>query len=118
LEISKIIKNYQLDNFLLPCFLLLQEYYNKRIYSDIIRQLNPKPKILKDIKTIIAKLNIFEDEDRITSGIKRFKILFLLSPNPMYKKILVFLNREVIYSVLWVLYFKLKLKFGNNFGSQ
>ncbi|MFN4212726.1 MAG: hypothetical protein ACK4FL_02050, partial [Microgenomates group bacterium] len=56
----------------------------------------------------IKKTNIFDDEPRIKAGINRFKNLFFLSPQPLWRKFLVFFNRQVLYSLFWVLWRKLK----------
>jgi len=52
--------------------------------------------------------NIFNDEPRLHAGINRFKNLFLLSPGPLWKKILIFFNPQVIFAVFWVFWKKIK----------
>jgi len=55
-----------------------------------------------------SNINIFDDEPRLKSGINRFKNLFILSPMPLYKKVLVILNYQVIYSIIWLFMKKMK----------
>ena len=98
LEIAQITNKYQLENFVSPVFLLLKKYY-----------LTPIPDFMYGsvVTDPYKNINIFDSESRISSGIARFKNIFVLSPYPLWKKIFVFVNLEVIYLVFFVL--KLKL---------
>jgi signal peptidase I len=103
------IKKYKLENFVYPVFILLKKYYQTPIPHQFFKSIQPKcrdralPCPYKYIKNNILKTNIFNDEPRIKAGINRFKNLFFLSPNPLWKKVLVFLNPQVIYSIFWTL---------------
>ncbi len=98
-RIAQKIKEYQLQNFVYPVFFLLKKHYHTPIPSSFLSSIKPSS---VDTFTPLHKINIFNDEPRIRAGIKRFLYLFLLSPNPFYKKILVFFNPAVVYSILWV----------------
>ena len=96
------IKKYHLQNFVYPVFVLLKKYYKTPLPKNFFHQIEPSN--LQTLKLYNFKnLNIFDDEPRIKAGINRFKYLFFFSPNPLWKKALVFLNPQVIYSVLWTL---------------
>jgi len=56
----------------------------------------------------LYKINIFNDESRLKAGIKRFLYLFVFSPSPLWKKILIFFNPQVIFAILWVAWKKIK----------
>lgn len=92
-ELLKIIQKYRLQNFVYPTFFLLNKYYHSpKLYNfSTFKHLN------------LNKMNIFDDEPRIKSGINRFKNLFLLSPNNIFVKLLIVLNLQVIYSIAWSL---------------
>jgi signal peptidase I len=98
-----IIKRYHLQNFVYPVFVLLKKYYQTPIPNRFLKLIQPSNFLtlkLYDFKN----LNIFDDEPRIKAGIHRFKNLFFLSPNPLWKKVLVFINLQVIYMGCWILY--------------
>lgn len=92
------IEKYHLKKYVYPAFFLLYKYY--------------KTPTMKQFSNITIKqfstINIFNDEFRIEAGINRFKNLFLLSPQPFYSKILVFINPKVIYMVIFALNIKSK----------
>ena len=96
LDVSRRIKQYQLQNFVYPVFLLLKKYYQTPIPS----------RFLRSIKLSSSTLNylgsIFDDEPRISAGITRFKNLFFLSPNPLWRKLFVLINPQVLYSIFWI----------------
>ena len=96
--ISKLINQYHLQNFVSPVFRLLKKYYD----TPAMKQFN------NEAMKQYLKINIFDDESRLTSGINRFKNLFSLSPQPFYKKILVLFNHQVIYLVFFTLNSRLK----------
>lgn len=97
-QVIRTIKEYKLENFILPCILLLERYYKNQ---HITKTLGIKPD--RRMISMVQKINIFDENDRVGEGIERFKYLFLLSPMPLYKKITVFLNPEVIVALSWVL---------------
>jgi len=97
LEIAEKINQYKLLNFVSPVFLLLKKYY-----------LTPIPDFINFKNfTNFKNLNIFDDEPRIGAGIKRFKNIFFLSPYPWWRKIFVFTNLEVIYTIIWIVFKRL-----------
>jgi len=99
----EIIKQYKLQNFVYPAFLILNKYYHTPIRNKFLKIIQPfNPLTRKFVYQIIKTVNIFDDEPRIQAGITRFKNLFFLSPNPIWKRLLVFINPQVVYSVFWV----------------
>jgi signal peptidase I len=112
-EIALIIKKYQLNNFVFPVFFLLKKYYQSPISKNFFKKIQPKP--LHNVYTMFTQflheINIFNDEPRIRAGIKRFLYLFIFSPSPFWKKILIIFNPQVIFAVLWVVWKKIKKLF-------
>lgn len=100
--IAKKINEYKLENFVYPVFLLLKKYYQTPINSKFLRSIMPQKAQLKYIKQNILRVDIFSDEPRVKAGVTRFKNLFYLSPNPLWKKLLVFIQPSVLYAVFWV----------------
>lgn len=105
-NIASTINHYQLTNFVYPVFLLLRKYYNTPFpgsFRVTMKQLN------NETISRYLKVNIFNDESRIQAGVNRFKNIFVLSPHPLWKKMLVFADLRVIYLLFFVL--KLKLSY-------
>ncbi len=111
LDLDKLISDinkYQVQNFVYPVFWFLQKYYSTPGASLVLKSINIKSKELKYIKENILNINIFDDESRVQAGIARFKNIFQLSPSPFWKKLTLIFNLQIIYSVFWVGYLKIK----------
>jgi signal peptidase I len=106
-EILVIIKKYKLNNFSYPVFYLLKKYYQAPLPNDFVSRIKPSSFLTLKLYNF-KNLNIFNDEPRLKAGINRFLNLFLLSPNPWWKKILVFFNFQVIAAFLWSVYAKIR----------
>jgi len=107
-EIGLIIKKYQLNNFVFTVFFLLKKYYKTSVPPLFIRSIQPINPLTCKIINKLTKINIFNDEPRIRAGIKRFLYLFIFSPSPFWKKILIIFNPQVIFAVFWVVWKKIK----------
>lgn len=104
------IRKYKLENFVYPTFLLLQKYFKTPIPKKFMDSIKPHRNKMKYIDENILRINIFNDEPRIKAGVTRFKNLFYLSPQPLWRNILIIFNPAVIYSIFWVILRKLKRK--------
>lgn len=102
--IAEEIKYYKLQNFIFPVVMFLMRYYMVKFPRKFMADVQSKAQ-----PDYVTKINIFEDEPRLKSGIERFRNIFYLSPLPIYKKILVFLNKQVLYSIYWVIRSKIFL---------
>jgi len=96
-HLAETIKKYRLQNFVHPVFVLLKKYYKTPIPNSFLKEIKPKSLVN------LNNLSLFDDEPRLRAGITRFKNLFFLSPEPWCKKIWVFFNPQVAYSIFWVL---------------
>lgn len=105
-KVLAIINNFKLVNFIYPGFILLSKYYafDANISAG---DFAISDKIKKFVRKNILQTPIFIGEDRIDGGVGRFKLIFHLSPNSLKEKILVFLDRQVFYSIIWVIYRKI-----------
>ncbi len=108
-SINQLIDTYGLKNFVSPVFYLLKKYYQTPFLSSIFH--------LQSLSSIFhLPSSIFNDESRISAGIKRFFLLFSLSPFPFYQKILAFFNPRVIYLVVFTLNSRFKSLLQNGFN--
>lgn len=93
------IKKYRLQNFVYPVFYLLKKYYQTPISIQFLSS------------RIYHLGSIFDDQTRFEAGINRFKNIFLFSPNPLFKRVLILTNFKVIYLILFTIYYRLKKYF-------
>ena len=108
-EMAIKIEEYKLNNYVYPGLLLLKKYFLTPVDGDIMSVLKPGRRESAFIQDKILKENIFNDEERIFAGIKRFKYIFILSTEQGLKKLMIFLYPKVIYSAFWILYRKLMI---------
>lgn len=109
-QCAETIKTFRLENFVFACFPILLKYYKTRVPQSFLKEIRPSKKI-KLINKIILKSDIFSQNDRLSGGEERFKLIFNLSPSPFYRKTLEFFNPQVIYSIFFVLTRRLKRRF-------
>lgn len=86
-KIREEINRFRLNNFIAPVFFLLKKYYQTPI-PDFIHPPNRRVNL--------KNLGIFDSEERMAAGIRRFDNIFRLSPQPLLVKLTVLLNYEVI----------------------
>lgn len=101
-RLIETIKKYQLQNFVYPVFVLLQKYYHTPLPNKFLKSIQPVNPLTRKLVNKLIKTDIFNDEPRITAGMNRFKNLFFLSPESLWRKLLIFLNPQVLYSIFWV----------------
>lgn len=111
-KIQLIINNYRLNNFVYPVFILLKKYYKTPFPGQFIRNIQPVNPLTRKLVNLLISTNIFDDPSRFRAGVNRFINLFLLSPNPWRKRLLVFTNLNVIYFICWALSKRLKSLLG------
>lgn len=102
-----IIAKYKLSNFTGPVFHLSQKHFSTAL---------PGP--LRKEGMTLKKINVFDDQTRFEAGVERFSNLFHLSPNPIWVKMWVFLNPEVILTLGRILKAKLSSSLKTLSGNQ
>ncbi|MEK7078947.1 MAG: hypothetical protein AAB929_02655, partial [Patescibacteria group bacterium] len=107
-KMSQDIVEFKLQNFVYPAFVLLKKYYQTPIPKSFLKSIKPTNSLTLKLVNSLINTNIFNDEPRVKAGINRFKNLFFLSPEPLWRKIVVFMNIQVIYSVIWIIWNKAK----------
>lgn len=96
-KVEKIIFEYKLQNFILPVFMILKK--NFLIKTLPVKSSDVPDKILLYIKNNIMNMDIFSDEDRVSSGMRRFKNIYFLSPESSLFKLFTFFNLQVLFSI-------------------
>lgn len=105
-EVAAKIKRYRLQNFVYPGFVLANKSFGEVLAPKFMVEIKPDRRVLEYIDKKIKIANINQVQDRLTAGINRFKNILYLSPNPWYRKIFIFFQPAVIYSVIWTLFRK------------
>lgn len=111
-RILDTVKLFNIQNYIYPVILLFEKYYPVKFPKNLLRKIKPEKRYLKYIYQNILNNKIYDDGPG-SIGIIRFKNLFFLSPVPLPKRLLVFFNPQVIYSVFWVMKKKFRC-FSNN----
>ncbi len=106
-SLIKLVKDFKLSNFVYPVIVLIQKYYKIKMTKEFINHIKPKKRLLITTKMILIGVNIFNEDYRVTGGVKRFKILYSLSPRSKIRKALIFANLEVMYFIFWYLFKKI-----------
>jgi signal peptidase I len=109
-KIAQIIAGYQLNNFVYPVFYLAEKYYQTPIPNYFLNQIKPSSPLAEKLINKLTLNSTITEEPRLKAGVNRFKNLFFLSPNPLWKKIFVFFNPQVVYSIFFVIFNQIKGK--------
>jgi hypothetical protein len=110
-KIAQIIAGYKLNKFVYPVFYLAEKYYQTPIPNYFLNQIKPSSPLAEKLINKLALNSIITEEPRLKAGVNRFKNLFFLSPNPLWKKIFVFFNPQVVYSIFFVIFNRIKRMF-------
>jgi len=94
------IKSYQVQNFVYPVFLLLIKYFNSPIPDSFLKKIKPGLLSRIYINKVVLKTNIFNGEQQVEESLNRFNNSFLLSPQPIFKKLLALINPKISQHVL------------------
>lgn len=101
------IKRYKIQNFVYPGFALVNKHFDTPLFPKFMKLIAPAAGAKKYVDEIVNTADIDRAEDHLAAGINRFKNIFYLSPRPWHRKILVFFNPAVIYSLIWSMVKKL-----------
>lgn len=107
-ELIDKINKYKVQNFIYFSFVLLNKYYAHSIPKSVIESIKPVDSIRRYMSNNIMNHGMFDEESKVKAGINRFKNIFYLSPYSFKRKFFIIFNPQVVYSVLWVIYFFLR----------
>jgi hypothetical protein len=95
-ELVHTINDYHLQGYTYGVFLLLKKYFHTPIPPSFLQSIRPKWYMLHVTCYIVKHVDIFSQDTRTKAGIQRFILIFLLSPNPWWKKILLAIHPQTI----------------------
>lgn len=103
-ELIDTIKEYRLEGYVYGVFVLLKKYFKTPISPSFLRAIRPSRFALYVTRFAIRHIDIFSQDSRVKAGIKRFILIFLLSPEPLWKKLFLFIHPEVLYTGVTLVY--------------
>lgn len=106
-ELINTVKRFSLEAYIYPAFLLMGRYFRTPLPRSIWKRLTIQSYKKKVIEFSIRNSDIFSEDTRLRAGVLRFTLIFLLSPEPIWKKILLFIHPDTITTALWVFIKKL-----------
>lgn len=109
--ISEKINKYMLKNFMWPAISLLADSYKIEFPASFIKSNEPGIITIKFINKYILKTDSFYDNERIGTGIERFRNILFLSEVSFFNKVLIVFNPQVLYSGFWVILHKMILNY-------
>jgi len=95
-KLVQSIKEYELEGYVYGVFVLLKKYFHTPIPPSFFTSICPSRFALYVSRFAIRHVDIFSQDTRTKAGIQRFLLIFLLSPNPIWKKALLIIHPEVI----------------------
>lgn len=104
------VAHFSLGAYVFPVLLLLRKYYKTPIPEYLLKNIDPRGYKRKALDFAIKNNDIFSEDSRLRSGILRFILIFLVSPEPFYRKAVLLIHPSVILSVLWVVYMKIRIR--------
>jgi len=102
------IKRYKLSNYVYSVLILLQNHYPNSEYNKFIEHLRVSKIVNKYVNKTISQTKIYDEEERLEGGVKRFILLFNLSPEPLLRRLLIVFNYQVFYSAYWVFVMRMR----------
>lgn len=101
------IKRFSLEVYVYPAFLLMRRYFKTPIPLNVVRRLTIQGYKKKIIDFAMRSSDIFSEDTRLRGGVLRFILIFLMSPEPVWKKLFVFIHPDTIITSVWVIARKL-----------
>ncbi|OIO15052.1 hypothetical protein COV53_02125 [Candidatus Gottesmanbacteria bacterium CG11_big_fil_rev_8_21_14_0_20_37_11] len=101
-DVTDRIVKYKLGNYIYPVFVLLQKYYYQHFTASFLNKILPSEEKKRYISNNILPVDVFSHEDRIKSGITRFKNLYFLAPTSILRKNMIFFYPSVLHMIFWV----------------
>jgi hypothetical protein len=86
-----MVQKYKLGNFIYLPMLLLNKYYENPVPGFFVKKAGENVN-QASVNTQLKKIDIFDDEHRVESGIERFRNMLFYSPVSLIEKVRIILN--------------------------
>ncbi|MFH1188855.1 MAG: nucleotidyltransferase family protein [bacterium] len=97
-DVQNTVTTYRLEGYVYTVFILLRKYFKTPIPQSFFTTICLSPFKKKISNYLIKRVDVFSQDSRMRAGIKRFILIFLFSPEPWVKKLLLFIHPEVLYT--------------------
>jgi len=94
-DVQNTIREYRLEGYVYLAFVLLKKYFKTPIPRSFLAAIRPSHLKFQISHFVAHHVDIFSQDSRTKAGIERFMLIFLLSPEPWRRKLLLFLHPEV-----------------------
>lgn len=102
-EFIHTVKQFSLGTYIYPTLLLMKKYFKTSIPTNVMRQLKLYGYKKKIVDFSLRNTDIFSEDTRLRGGVLRFILIFLLSPEPIWKKAFLFIHPDAMISLIWVI---------------
>lgn len=110
-KLFTIIQKYKFSNYIYPGLILLNTYYPQKKVREILDSIKVSYAVKRFTKRYISNTLLFDEEEHVGGGIRRFWLIFWLSPRNIFIRFLTCFNRQVVYSLYWISLRKLRRLF-------
>lgn len=113
-NVKETILKYRLQGYVYLVFVLLKKHYKTPVPSRLLRSIAPSWGKRKILLSLVNKIDIFSQDARLNAGVERFILIFILSPEPVWKKMYVFFHPDTLQSTFFILKKKIVKSFKVN----
>jgi len=103
-DLGVTIGEFHLEGYTYGVFLLLKRYFKTSIPPSFFTKIRPTGFKFQVLSFKINNTDIFSQDSQIKAGIGRFILIFLLSPESIWKKSLLLIQPEVTYVGIRLVY--------------
>lgn len=97
-DVQNTVTEYHLEGYLYLVFIILRKYFKTPVPQSFITAIRPSLSKRKVSSHFFKRVDIFSQDNRVKAGIERFILIFLLSPEPLAKKLFLFIHPEVLHT--------------------
>jgi signal peptidase I len=110
-DLANTIKIFHLEGYCYGVFLFLKKYFKTPIPQSFFIAIHPKRYMLLIINFMYPRVDVFSQNNRTVAGITRFILIFFLSPEPLWKKIMIMIYFDTVKWYILILSKKIKQLF-------
>lgn len=115
IELAQTIRVFQLEGYVYLVFIFLRKYCKTPVPKVFMDEIQPTPFKKWISNFFYRRVDVFGGDSRLKAGIERLMLIILLSPEPMGKKLLLFIHPDTIRSTFTALSLKIRSLLHRNF---
>jgi hypothetical protein len=95
-DLQNNILQYNLEGYVYGVFILLTKYFKTPIPKSFFHAIRPSSFKKRVNMHYLKRVDIFSQDHRVKAGVVRFILIFLLSPEPIWKKMSIFFYIKIL----------------------